>query len=163
MPLDRNVHITYGDPAPPYLVKDAVGNYKIDELPESDYYLWVVATEDNLYSDGFRLVTTQAAQENSKIDFALVPGGSISGGFLDTDGKPAPGAGGNKWIAMYSIPVGWEYIIDVATDGTYSRLGLLPAEYQIYSNLIQSQPPDRVTIESGRETHYDFSISDTYQ
>jgi hypothetical protein len=154
-PLNVNTNITHGDPAPPYLFLHASGSYKIDDLPEGDYYLWVVAPDDNLFSDGFRLVSVQS-QENSNIDFKLVPGGSISGGFLDKGRNPVSGAGGNKWVAMYSIPAGWHYSINVAPDGTYSLENLLPGEYQIYSNLIQTH--NRVTIESGQESHFDFSI-----
>lgn len=155
-PLDRNIHITRGDPGPPYLIVHATGNYKIDGLPKGDYYLWIVAPNDNLFSDGARLISVRAFQETSNTDFELVAGGSISGHFLDENGNPLSSAGDREWVAMYNTLVSWEYTIYVAEDGTYSLRNLLPGEYQIYS--CYSAPPhdEVVIIQSGKETHYDF-------
>jgi hypothetical protein len=152
-PLDPNVNIAHGDPTPPYLVIFANGNYRIDSLPAGDYYIWAVAyvNNNNKLFDSIRIVSVKARHETSNIDLRLVPGGSISGQIIDENGNPVSSAGTNRSFYMHSIfRVSWEYTVHIAPDGTYSLENLLPGEYQIRSDI--------VTIESGKETHYDYYI-----
>jgi hypothetical protein len=148
--LEKGVVISQGDPTPPYLAVSATGNYKIENFPKSNYLLWVADRGRNLYSDGFTTVNVTLLH-NSEVDFHLVPGGSISGRFLDSQGNTVAGAGGNKWIQINAIHGMWSYRIQVNPDGTYSEAELLPTDYYIYSNLIQWQPSYKISIESGNK------------
>jgi hypothetical protein len=161
-PLDENVHITHGDPAPLYLIIHANGNYKIDSLPAGDYYIWAVAHHDKLFSDRILTVSVKASQKVSNIDLILVPGGSISGHVLDENGNPVsyvidPITNNKIDIRMMAVynPVGYSspYTTQVATDGTYSFNNLPPGEYLIGSGFPLNE---KITVESGKEIRYDF-------
>jgi hypothetical protein len=105
--------IAYGDPMTAFLPITTHGNYKISKLPGSDeYYLWVIDSTHNLYSDGFQHISVKPFQETS-LDLILKPGGTISGRFLDSDGDIIPASGDNKSINMYSETVVWDYRIEV--------------------------------------------------
>jgi hypothetical protein len=47
-PLDSNIHITHGDPAPPALSVKVNGEYKIDNLPASKYAVLAVTSTNGL-------------------------------------------------------------------------------------------------------------------
>jgi len=149
------------DPAPSHSCIEAQGDYLIQNLPEGGYYVWVEAkvdTNDTYYSNGFFEVGVIAGR-TSILDLTLIPGGSISGQFLQSDGQPLSSKGENEWVMLVGI---LNYIIDVAPNVTFSMNNILPGKYFIYSNTVQTKPPTAIIIESGKETIYDFYVSSDY-
>ncbi len=154
-----NVNITHGDPAPPYLVMQAEGSYKIDKLPSGDYALWVIDRSANLFSNGISLIHVPASQE---ADFKLVPGGSISGHVLDENRQPIST---KVYLgSLYKVRVTCENetmgsTADVSEDGTYYFGNLMPGKYRIRASIGINSLYENVEVESNRATIYDFSYN----
>lgn len=157
------VHITYGDPAPPYLVIQAQGDYMIDNLPAGDYIIWARTTDYSLFCDSPINVTVQTSQ-NTSMDIFLVPGGSISGQVNGIEPDMIKKYEPLTVTCHYSGVCGdFTKSCAVAEDGTYSLEGIGPGTYTIrldniwYSGSYHFQS-ETISIKSGEHIEQDFFI-----
>jgi hypothetical protein len=164
-PLDPNVHITHGDPAPPALVVNGYGVYKIDDLPASRYIIVAVATNHSLFSE--KPITVNVKKRlNTPQDLILVPGGSITGRVSGIEPAMNKSAPFKVQCIIEREEMWWSYFSKscaVAEDGTYLLEDVAPGTLRMYVN--NGWGPGSyhaesavVTVKSGEQTQKDFSI-----
>jgi hypothetical protein len=163
-PLDKNIHITSGDPAPWCLALEAYGDYEINNLPASSYLISAYAADSSLFSESPSTVTVKKRQSTLH-DIVLVPGGKVSGCVTGidtsiTEGKPL------GVVCEYNLG---EYDYDtscyVSENGTYSLENIPPGTSHIrvvkYTGYHADglTPYVTITLQSGEEIIMDFSLA----
>ena len=127
-------------PEPRVTLSDANGQYSLTDLPPGSYTVSVTRTgfAPQTYAHGRSTIATPivvtAGQSVPGIDFALVPGGSISGRVLDEDGSPFAGAIVDALVTRSDN--GTDTFRSVASSQTDDRgdfrlFGLAPGQYYI--------------------------------
>jgi len=73
---------------------DAAGKFRFENVPPGMWWLTAkkVGFGDGRYSEGDGSLTLSSGQERTKVDFRLVPNGTLSGRVVDEDGEPYPTA-----------------------------------------------------------------------
>ena len=116
------------------------GRYALGDLPAGSYTVTVTRTgfAPQIYSTGRAItaspITLAAGQQAGGIDFALVPGGYISGRIMDEDGTPFAGAIVDALVTRSDN--GTDTLFSVSTSQTDDRgefrlFGLAPGQYYV--------------------------------
>ena len=127
-------------PEPRVTLSEADGRYSLADLPAGSYTVSVTRTgyAPQTYSKGRSITPTRIAvtdaQRAANIDFALVPGGFISGRILDEDGSPFAGALVDALVTRSDN--GTDSLFSVSSSQTDDRgefrlFGLAPGQYYV--------------------------------
>jgi len=157
------VNITYGDPAPPYLVVESGANFKFDNLPFGDYDLWVINRSDNSFSNGILSVNVSLGQE-ANANFILLPGGSVSGHVLDQNGQSISSTVYLGYLHKVRVTCENQTMgstVFVSEDGSYYFGNLMPGKYRIMVNIDVHTLYGDIIIESNKTAIHDFSFDKT--
>ena len=164
-PLDPDVHITHGDPAPPALSVKAYGEYRIDNLPSSSYAVLAVAADQTLFPEK-PVIVSVGNRGNTNQDLVLIPGGSITGQVTGIEPEMTKSKPFTVECIIEPEGLGWAYFISstpVAEDGTYSLENAAPGNIRIYVNNgwgpgSYHAESSLVDVRSGERTKKDFTI-----
>jgi hypothetical protein len=127
-------------PEPRVALSEANGQYALNDLPAGSYTITVTRTgfAPQTYALGRSInatpIVVTAGQAVPRIDFALVPGGSINGRILDEDGSPFAGAIVDALVTRADN--GTDTFLSVASSQTDDRgefrlFGLAPGQYYV--------------------------------
>jgi hypothetical protein len=127
-------------PEPRVTLSETNGQYSLTELPAGSYTITVTRTgfAPQTYALGRSINATPivvgAGQAVPRIDFALVPGGSITGRVLDEDGSPFAGAIVDALVTRSDN--GTDTFLSVSSSQTDDRgqfrlFGLAPGQYYV--------------------------------
>ena len=114
---------------------DDEGNYRISEIPAGNYFTYplspALAVEK---AETRRLLTATAGESIRDVDFAMVPGGVITGRITSADGQPLI----EESVTVISVDSQTNYLPhnanNVQTDdrGIYRAFGLRPGKYRVF-------------------------------
>jgi hypothetical protein len=127
-------------PEPRVVLSGSDGKYALTDLPAGTYTVSVTRSgfAPQTYSTGRAIVASPipvtAGQQAGGIDFALVPGGFITGRILDEDGTPFAGAAVDALVTLSDK--GTDTLFSVSTSQTDDRgefrlFGLAPGQYYV--------------------------------
>ncbi len=134
---------------------DQNGNYRITNLPSGTYFVRPMApsfTLEDEYTSNTIVVNESESVED--INFALVPGGVITGKISDAEGKPLIEEAVTIFPSNTASVEGGVYGGDLRTDdrGIYRAFGLRPGKYYVSVGHNESFPG--VARPSYRQTFY---------
>lgn len=135
------------------------GKYALNDLPAGSYIVSVTRTgyASQTYSKGRSITPTPVVVTNAQLvgslDFALVPGGFITGRILDEDGSPFAGALVDALVTKSNN--GTDTLFSVASTQTDDRgefrlFGLAPGQYYVSA----SDPAFRAVSTPKGVVHY---------
>lgn len=136
-------------------ITDQTGNYRITNVRAGTYSIRPVAPAFSLedyVSNNSVLVSEGETIED--INFAMVPGGVITGKISDADGKPLIEEDVNIMPTDLAPFVSARFEGHLLTDdrGVYRAFGLLPGKYKVFVGLDEPMPGDMRA--SYRQTFY---------
>jgi carboxypeptidase family protein len=148
-----------GLPEPRVTLSEPDGRYVLTDLPAGSYTISVTRTgyAPQTHSTGRNITPTPVvlsnAQRAANIDFALVPGGYISGRILDEDGSPFAGAVVDALVTRSEN--GTDTLFSVSSSQTDDRgefrlFGLVPGNYYVSA----SDPAFRAVSTPKGVVHY---------
>jgi hypothetical protein len=148
-----------GLPEPRVTLSEPDGRYGLTDLPAGSYTISVTRTgyAPQTHSTGRNITPTPIvlsnAQRAANIDFALVPGGYISGRILDEDGSPFAGAVVDALVTRSEN--GTDTLFSVSSSQTDDRgefrlFGLVPGNYYVSA----SDPAFRAVSTPKGVVHY---------
>lgn len=160
-PLDPNIHITHGDPAPPALSVKVNGEYKIDNLPAGKYAVLAVASTNGFFPEK-PVIVKVTKMENINQDLILVTGGTITGRVVGIEPAMTQLKPFTVQCSIEPEGLSWSYFSCstlVADDGSYLLENVAPGNIRIYVNNGSYQAQSAVVVvKSGEQTIKDFSI-----
>lgn len=127
-------------------VSDTEGNYRIGNVPPGSYRVVPAAKAFVPVNDSDleKIVIVNRSETIEQIDFALVPGGVITGKLVDSEGHPVV----DEWVSVFTVPDNRE--VSVLGNSTSDDRGV----YRIYGLRAGSY---RVVAGRGEETFSDGS------
>jgi len=112
-------------------ITDVEGNYRITNIPAGNYFVYPLAPGLVEKAQSKRMLTIAAAESISNFDFALLPGGVITGRITNVDGQPLI----EERVDVMPVDGSPQFTPPVAiqTDdrGIYRAFGLRPGKYRV--------------------------------
>ena len=111
---------------------DNEGNYRINDIPAGNYFVYPVAPALVDKAQSKRLLTIAAGESVRDVDFAMVRGGVITGRITNADGQPVI----EESVEVTPVDVPPDYMpneLGNNTDdrGVYRAFGLRPGKYRV--------------------------------
>ena len=142
----------------PRAVTDEQGNYRIVNVPPGNYQISpaarVLTSQDSSDSNRFLFINKNETIEN--VNFALVPGGVITGKILDSEGRPVIDQPVEVLAADNNQPVASFFYFTTDDRGVYRVYGLRPGNYRVAAGRNEGWPqtgPSRPY----KRTYYPFA------